>query len=259
MKTPIWKPIHPELSNMQQFMLFLAQTHQQPIANYDALHTFSIQQPALFWQALCDYFKITFNTPPKQILNDYHTMLDARWFEGATFNFAEKLLSRSDDFPAIISLDEKGNRWEINYKELKNLVCQCAAGLTKHGVVAGDRVAAILPNTAFTVIAMLATASIGAIWSSCSSDFGVNAAVDRLGQISPKVLFMCDGHDYHGKTHNEWSKIKEISTLIPSLTQIVVCPVIHSELDLTSLPKTRHWDDFLITNASFAGGMAICI
>ena len=250
MKTPIWKPIHPELSNMQQFMLFLAQTHQQPIANYDALHTFSIQQPALFWQALCDYFKITFNTPPKQILNDYHTMLDARWFEGATFNFAEKLLSRSDDFPAIISLDEKGNRWEINYKELKNLVCQCAAGLTKHGVVAGDRVAAILPNTAFTVIAMLATASIGAIWSSCSSDFGVNAAVDRLGQISPKVLFMCDGHDYHGKTHNEWSKIKEISTLIPSLTQIVVCPVIHSELDLTSLPKTRHWDDFLITNAT---------
>ena len=261
MKTPIWQPIHPKSSNMWQFMRFVEQAHQQRLETYQSLHAFSVEQPALFWQSLCDFFKITFNTPPNQILNDYHTMLEARWFEGATFNFAEKLLSRSDDHPAIVSLDEKGNRHEISYSELHQLVSQCAAGLTKSGVVAGDRVAAILPNVSFTVIAMLATASIGAVWSSCSSDFGANAAVDRLGQISPKVLFVCDGHDYHGKTHHEWSKTEEVSALIPSLTHIVVCPVIHSNPDLTSLlsrldvvhdnmgasrPIATHWDDFLV-------------
>ena len=260
MKTPIWHPAHPELTNMWQFMQFLEQAHEQTFANYQALHTFSVERPALFWQSLCDYFKITFNTPAQQVLNDYKTMLDARWFEGATFNFAEKLLSRNDAHPAIISLDEKGNRQEISYHSLNQQVAQCAAGLKHAGVVAGDRVAAILPNVAFTVIAMLATTSIGAIWSSCSSDFGANAAIDRLGQIEPKVLFVCDGHDYHGKTHDEASKIAQVSALIPSLTTVVICPVIHSGLGLgptnsdsgaksvgprPNLPNTIHWDDFL--------------
>lgn len=247
MKTPIWTPERPKSSNMYQFMLFLNQQYNESMQTYDELHAFSVQKPALFWQSLANYFKIPFDTPPKTILNNYNSMLDARWFEGASFNFAQQLLSRKDDKLAIISLDEAGNRCAITYKQLNELVCQCAAGLRKHGVVAGDRVAAILPNVSFTVIAMLATASLGAIWSSCSSDFGVNAAIDRLGQITPKVLFMCNGHDYHGKTHNEQDKIKQISALLPSLTQLVVCPVI------TNLPNPintcaliSHWDDFLV-------------
>lgn len=249
MKQPIWIPTHPKSSNMYQFLLFLNQRYDQSMQTYDELHAFSVQKPALFWQSLCDYFKIQFNTPPKTILNDYASMLDARWFEGANFNFAEQLLFRKDDKLAIISLDEAGNRCAITYQQLNALVCQCAAGLRKHGVVAGDRVAGILPNVSFAVIAMLAAASLGAIWSSCSSDFGVHAALDRLGQITPKVLFMCNGHDYHGKTHNERDKIKQISQLLPSLTQLVVCPVIKNlPNEIETTPLISYWDDFLIHN-----------
>ena len=245
MNNRIWTPDYPQKSHMWQFMRFAATAHQQHFEDYEALHAWSIQQPALFWQSLRDYFNITFTTPAKQTLEHGDDMINARWFTGATFNFAEKLLSRNDDHPAIVSLDEQGNRRELSYKILKQQVIQCAAGLTQAGVVAGDRVAAIMPNVDYTVIAMLATASIGAIWSSCSSDFGASAAVDRLGQIEPKVLFVCDGHDYHGKTHIELAKIQEINTMIPSVTRIVFCPVIQTPLDLTPLPNAMMWSDFL--------------
>ena len=245
MNTPIWTPKKIQSTHMWQFMRFAEKTHLQQFANYEALHTWSVQYPALFWRSLCDYFGITFATDPNQILNDYHDMIDARWFTGATFNFAEQLLSGKDNHVAIVSLDERGNRRHLTYKELKQQVNQCAAGLQQAGVVAGDRVAAIMPNVDYTVIAMLATASIGAIWSSCSSDFGANATIDRLGQIEPKVLFVCDGHDYHGKTHLEFSKIQDISAMMPSLTRIVFCPVIDEKLELTTLPKSMMWNDFL--------------
>ncbi len=245
MKTAIWTPKNPQASNMWAFMRFAEQAHQQEFANYDALHAWSVQFPAAFWQSVCDYFGIAFTTPAHQVLNDYHDMMDARWFTGATFNFAEKLLPREDDHPAIVSLDERGNRHELSYHALKQQVSQCAAGLIHAGVIAGDRVAAIMPNVTFTVIAMLAAASIGAIWASCSTDFGASAAIDRLGQIEPKVLFVCDGHDYHGKSHHEFAKIQQISSMMPSLMPIVVCPVIKSQLDLTQLPNAMMWDDFI--------------
>lgn len=248
MNTAVWTPNNPQNSNMWGFMRFAEHAHHQSFANYEALRTWSVQHPASFWQTLCDYFNISFTTPAIHILNDYDEMINARWFSGATFNFAQKLLSREDDHPAIVSCDERGNRHELSYRELHQRVNECAAGLIHAGVVAGDRVAAIMPNVAFTVIAMLATASIGAIWASCSSDFGASAALDRLGQIEPKILFVCDGHDYHGKTHLEFSKIQEISSLMPSLTRIVFCPVIQEKLDLISLPKAVMWDDFIIKN-----------
>ena len=245
MNSSIWTPANPNITHMTQFMHFAGEAHQQSLTSYDTLHAWSVQNPALFWQSLCDYFRITFTTPAKRILNDYQDMIDASWFDGASFNFAEKLLSGKDDNVAIVSLDERNNRRELTYKELRNHVNQCATGLKQAGVIAGDRVAAIMPNVDYTVIAMLATASIGAIWSSCSSDFGVSAAVDRLGQIEPKVLFVCDSHDYHGKTHIEYSKTQEISTLMPSLKAIVVCPVSQEKQDLRQLPKGILWKDFM--------------
>ena len=129
-------------------------------------------------------------------------MLDARWFKGANLNYAETLLARNDDSPAIISIDEQNHRRVLSYKELRQQVALCAAGLKDAGVQSGDRVAAIMPNVAYTIIAFLASASIGATWSSCSPDFGASAALDRLGQIEPKVLFVCDGHQYQGKSHD---------------------------------------------------------
>ena len=245
MKTPIWAPKHPETSRMWQFMRFVETKHQQHIADYQQLHAWSVQNLALFWQSLCDFFDLHFDTPTTQVLNDYCEMLDARWFTGATFNFAEKLLSRDDDHPALISIDERNRRQVLSYKELKQQVAMCAAGFKKAGVKTGDRVGAIMPNVAQTIIAMLATTSMGAIWSSCSPDFGTQGAMDRLGQIEPKVLFACDGHQYQGKVHDGLAKIQQISTMIPSLTHIVVCPFINEHVDLGALANAVVWDDFL--------------
>lgn len=245
MNTVVWQPKQPEMSRMWQFMQFVAQKQKQKFADYQQLHTWSVQEPALFWQALGDYFNLTFNSPAKQALNAYEHMLDARWFEGATFNFAEKLLTRRDTYPALISVNEEGERQVLSYKELYQEVARCAAGLKHVGVVKGDRVGAIMPNVPYTIIAMLATASIGAIWSSCSPDFGAQAAIDRLGQVEPKVLFVCDGHQYLGKKHEATNKIIEVSKAIPSLVKIVVCPVIHTKTKFDSLSKVVTVDDFV--------------
>ncbi len=245
MNTVVWTPKHPEASQIWQFMRFVESKHHQDVTNYQQLHTWSVQNPTLFWQSLCDFFNIHFDTPATQVLNHYNDMLDARWFTGATFNFAEKLLSREDEHPALISIDECGRRQVLSYKALKHQVTLCAAGLKQAGVVTGDRVGAIMPNVAYTIIAMLATASIGATWSSCSPDFGANAVVDRLGQIEPKILFVCNGHQYQGKIHNGFAKIQHITTMIPSITQLVICPIINDTANVESLSKAVAWDDFL--------------
>ena len=246
MNTAIWQPKHPENTRMWAFMRFVEQRYGQTCLTYHDLHTWSTQQPACFWEALCKFFNINFSSPYLHVLNQYKTMLDARWFEGATLNFAQKLLSRTDNHTAIISLDERGQRRVLTYRELYEQVSFCAAGLKKAGVKTFDRVACVMPNVSYTIIAMLATASIGAIWSSCSTDFGASAVVERLGQINPRVLFVCDGHDYHGKTHLEFTKIKSICEQIQSIQTIVFCPIIGAPVNLSELNGGITWDDFLI-------------
>lgn len=245
MKTVVWEPKQPKTSRMWKFMRFAEQKHQQNFNDYQQLHSWSVNEPVLFWQTLCEYFDLTFDTPANEILNDYDHMLNASWFNGATFNFAEKLLARRDEHPALVSVNENGDRHVLSYKELFQEVASCAQGLKEAGVKVGDRVAAIMPNVHYTIIAMLATASLGAIWSSCSPDFGAQAAIDRLGQIEPKVLFVCDGHQYLGKQHEGTTKIFEVSKTISSLNTIVICPIIHSNPDLSSLKQVIKWDNFL--------------
>ena len=243
----VWKPRHPENSRMWQFMRFAERTHKESFSNYQELYLWSINQPALFWQTLCDFFKITFTTPPQPILKNEQLMFNAVWFEGATFNFAEKLLSRQDSHPALVSINEEGQREVLTYQQLYQQVASCALGLKKAGVVTGDRVAAIMPNVSYTIIAMLATASLGAIWSSCSPDFGAQAAIDRLGQIEPNVLFGCDGHQYMGKKHEGLTKLIDVASAISSLTHVVVCPIIEKKPDIQGLKGGHLWDDFIQT------------
>ncbi|MBN9227391.1 MULTISPECIES: acetoacetate--CoA ligase [Legionella] len=245
MSEKVWKPKHPKESRMWQFMEFAAKKNSQIFASYQDLHTWSIKHPDSFWPTLCDFFHIQFDTEPYQILSHNNEMINARWFAGAQFNFAEKLLSRKDKHPALISLNEDNTKEVISYEQLYALVAQCAAGLKSIGVTTGDRVAALMPNTATTIIAMLATTSLGAIWSSCSPDFGAQAAIDRLGQIDPKVLFICDGHQYQGKKHSGAEKIKQLNDAISSLQKIVICPNINELVDISALPKAQYWSDFL--------------
>ncbi len=244
MNTLVWQPTHPETTRLWAFMRYVENIHGLQFDEYQLLHSWSVQNPALFWQALCDFFNIHFDTKPAQVLNQYDRMMDARWFQGATFNFAQQLLSRTDEHTALICINEPGERRVYSYRELSMQAQACAAGLKHAGVTRGDRVAAILPNVAYGIIAMLATASIGAIWASCSPDFGIDAAVDRFGQIQPRVLFLCDGYQYQGKSFDTLAKMQAITTLIPSLTHVVVCPYLMNSAP--SIPASMTlWDNFL--------------
>lgn len=241
----VWKPKHPHESQMWQFMNCVEKKYGQILTNYQDLHTWSIKHPDSFWPALCDFFQLSFDTPPHQILNYYSEMMEAHWFSGAKFNFAQKLLSRKDAHPALISINENNDRHELSYEQLYAQVAQCTAGLKALGITSGDRVVALMPNTHYTIIAMLATASLGATWSSCSPDFGAQAAIDRLEQVEPKVLFICDGHQYNGKQFNGAEKINQLHDAIPSLVKIVICPNIKETKEPLALPKMVHWDNFL--------------
>ncbi len=239
----LWTPAHPEDTQMWEFLSFVRKNHcsiaatkDQLLESYSKLHDWSVKESETFWQALCDFYQLRFDTPADRIKRPAEEMIDVRWFEGAKFNFAEKLLSGKDEKPAIIARDEQGNREQLTYKQLKQEVSALSAGMRERGIQPGDRVAAVMPNVSTTIIAMLAAASIGAVWSSCSPDFGAQAIIDRLGQINPKLLFICDGHFYQGKKHPAAEKIKQISQALPDLKDIVLCPVINETVDLSQTP-----------------------
>lgn len=239
-----WQPKEPHNNTMWKFLNFVNEKCKENFKEYSELHAWSINNIADFWTALSEFYAISYDTPPSQILNDYTHMLEACWFRGATLNYAQQLLQRKDNHPAIIGLDEQNNRHTLTYKELNEQVMHCAEGLRQAGVKQGDRVAAIMPNVAYTVIAFLATASIGAIWSSCSTDFGLHSALDRLGQIEPKILFVSNSHQYNGKVFNDAVKTEELTSQMPSLTQVVICPVLKTA-DISLFPKAILWDDFI--------------
>ena len=218
----LWKPQNVEKTRMWDFIQVVNQQQNLSLNDYQSLYQWSINNPDLFWSEVGDYFQIQFTTPPKQVLNDHEHMMDAKWFEGASFNYAEQLLQGIPESTAIISIAEDGQRKALSYKTLKQQVLSFAAGLKSMGVNQGDRVVAYMPNNAETIIAFLATASIGAIWSSCSPDFGLLAAVDRLGQVSPKILIMSASHSYNGKSFDHNDKITEFQKTIPSLEAIVL-------------------------------------
>ncbi|HVT62800.1 MAG TPA: acetoacetate--CoA ligase [Legionellaceae bacterium] len=250
MTIKLWQPTHPESSQLWQFMQSMAKQYDRSFSNYQSFYEFSLQEPKIFWPAVWDYFHLQWDTPPTQILNDYDHMLDAKWFQGATFNFAQQLLRRRDEHPALVTIDELGRRKSISYHELHQQVAACAAGLRQAGIQPLDRVAGIMPNVAYTIIAMLATASIGAIWSSCSPDFGAAAIVDRLGQIEPKLLFVANGHTYQGKSYSSAEKIKIIQSQIPSLTHTVIYAHLPNQDTLPPLANTIPLEKFIIPNHS---------
>lgn len=249
MNSMIWQPLNPMATNMAKFMHIAANTHHQQFHDYQSLYTWSIQKPALFWKTLADYFNLPFTTPPAHILIDQGDMMNARWFEGATFNFAEALLKRDDNHPALISINERGQREVLSFHQLRVQVANIAHGMKHHGVQAGDRVAGVLCDGAHAIIAMLATASLGAIWSSCSPDFGAEAIIDRLTQIEPKLLFICDGYTYQGKPYLIQSKIDALINALPTLKQCIICPNL-SEQKPNLLNNTLSWDAFLIPDSA---------
>jgi acetoacetyl-CoA synthetase len=251
MSEPIWSPgpARRQTANIRRF-IELARTELDPgIFDYRDLYRYSVENPAEFWRAVWDFCGII-GKPGDTVVEDIEQMPGARWFPGARLNFAENLLRYRDERIALQFKSESGETAEFSYQQLYTAVARTAAALKSAGVVSGDRVAGYLPNLPETVIAMLATTSIGAIWSSCSPDFGIDGVVDRLGQIQPKVLFCAAAYSYNGRTHDCLEKVRAIVKAIPSIERTVVVPYINPEGKIRKIPNAAWFGDFTDNDAT---------
>lgn len=246
---PLWTPSAERIaaSRMDAFRRQVNQRHGLALADYPALHAWSIEHREAFWQAIVDSFDVRFHSPPRTVLEEGPRMPDARWFPGATLNFAEHLLRRRDEATAVVAIGEDGSRESLSHAELAAQVAGLQRSLRAAGVGVSDRVAAFMPNTWQTLVGMLAATSLGATWSSCSPDFGTQGVIDRFGQIEPKVLIACAGYRYAGKVLDLTGKLNEILEKLPSLQQLVVVPYARPEArptDYKSVALTTLWNDF---------------
>ena len=244
---PLWQPTEERInqSNMGRFQRAVAQQTGLPISDYKSLYQWSIDHPEAFWASLWQHSEVSASEPFHRVLSNAAQFPGASWFEGARLNFAENLLRVRSNKVALISRLENGQRSTTTYLELYQQVAQCAAAMRAMGVVCGDRVAGFMPNVSQTVVAMLAATSVGAIWSSCSPDFGINGVMDRFGQIKPKLLFGCNGYFYNGKIIDSTATLTQICDNIDSIEQLVMVPVV----DLNNSPPDGSllFEDFLIT------------
>ena len=217
----VWTPSQDQIlnSNLKKFTEFVEENTGKHFKSYDELHHFSISNPE-FWRFIIEFCKVEgeWNGP----IYEGENIFSAQWFPQSKLNFAENMLKNRSDDEALIFRCEDRISETLSFAELYNQVSKTAQHLKELGVTKGDRVAGFLPNFAGSIVAMLATASVGAIWSSCSPDFGEQGVIDRFGQIEPKVLFCVDGYFYNGKTHNCLDKIKSFTARLPSLKQVVI-------------------------------------
>jgi acetoacetyl-CoA synthetase len=246
MKEPIWIPSEERVqaSNMFQFMAYVNDRHGTRFGCYRDLYQWSVTDIPAFWAALWEFSGVIASRGFDEVVDDPTRMPGARWFGGARLNFAENLLRFRDDRTAIIFQGEGGKSERLSYAELYSRVARLAQALKNSGVVAGDRVAGFLPNLPETVIAMLASVSIGAVWSSCSPDFGIQGVLERFGQIEPKILFAADGYLYGGKRFDTLEKLSGIVARIPSIEQVVLIPYLDRELPSDSVPRATLFSDF---------------
>jgi acetoacetyl-CoA synthetase len=247
LSAPLWQPTEARInqSNMERFQRAVAQQTGLPISDYERLYQWSVDHPEAFWASLWQHTELRASKPFDRVLNNAAQFPGASWFEGARLNFAENLLRVRSNKVALISRLENGQRSSITYLELYQQVAQCAAAMRAMGVVCGDRVAGFMPNISQTVVAMLAATSIGAVWSSCSPDFGINGVMDRFGQIKPKLLFGCNGYFYNGKIIDSTATLAQICDNIDSIEQLVVVPMV--DLNTRSPNGSLLFEDFLIT------------
>ena len=221
---PLWQPSAERIAaaNLTQFTREIEESWGVELADYAALHRFSIDEMEKFWTSLWDFSRVVAETRGERVLVDGGKMPGARFFPDARLNFAENLLRRRDDSLAIVFRAEDQVERQLTWRELYDAVSRMARALRAAGIVAGDRCAGFTPNAPEALIAMLAAASIGAVWTSCSPDFGVQGVLDRFGQIEPSVLFTADGYFYNGQTHDSLARITEVMADLPTVEHTVV-------------------------------------
>ncbi|MCW4151818.1 acetoacetate--CoA ligase [Halomonas sp. 18H] len=251
MNTPLWQPSAEtlEATQMAALMRRIARQDGIPLEDYQDLHAWSIEHPQRFWSELWDSFDIVAEHKGDRVLAQPQAMPGAQWFPDARLNFAANLLRKRDASPALIVHDERGRRRELSHAELYHQVARLAHALREDGVQPGDRVAGFVPNSEHAIIGMLAAASLGAIWSSCSPDFGHQGVLDRFGQITPKVLIAANGYTWNGKAIDTRQRLAEIVDSLEDLTHLVVFPFLEDAPDLSGMPRAIAWDDYLNNTA----------
>lgn len=247
MLNPIWTPAIDQIgqANMMHFINRVRRDYSIDINDYSSLYHWSINKPREFWPAVWRYCDIKMSKEWDDVLVNDNDMLKASWFNGCRFNFAENLLCRRDEHPALIFRNEKGKRREISHQKLYQLVAQTAHALRNDGVRAGDRIVGYLPNMPESVIVMLATTSIGATWSSCSPDFGTRGVMDRFSQIKPKILFSADGYFYNGKWIDLMEKNQQLSEQLSTIEKIIVIPFTQNLPDCSRLNNAVIFNDYI--------------
>ena len=244
---PVWEPTPEriERSNMTAFMRGLHDKWGVAVADYAQLYRFSIDHPARFWTFVWEFCGVIAQRRGDVVVQDITRMPGARWFPEARLNLAENLLRRRDDADALVALSETGAVTRLSFGALYAEVSRVEQALRGAGVRPGDRVAGYLPNVPQAVIAMLATATVGAVWCVCSTDLGADAVVDRLGQVDPKVLFIADSYEYDGRTFDLAGKGADVVRRLPSLETVVVVRTGNGEARLDGMANAQSWDRFL--------------
>ena len=222
---PLWTPSKDKIqnSNLNRYQIFLNQEYGLNLPDYESLHNWSITDIETFWESIWKFSEIVHSSMYDRVL-DKRIMPGAKWFEGARLNFAENLLRFNDDYLAIISSREDKPEVGLTYKELNKMVAGCCSGLKELGVKSGDRVAGFVTNIPESIIAMLSSTTLGAVWTSCSPDFGTQGVLDRFGQVKPKILFAVEEYQYNGKLIDCREKVKEIVDQIPEIEKVVWIP-----------------------------------
>jgi acetoacetyl-CoA synthetase len=249
--SPLWVPSRERVAraNMTRFMHAVEERFATRVPDYAALYRFSIERPADFWRLMWDFGGVI-GTAGERTLEDLDRMPGAQFFPNARLNFTENLLRYCDDRPVVIFHGEDGRTRTLSRREFAAEVAAFAAGLNNAGVTQGDRVVGYLPNIPETIVAALGTAAVGAVWSSCSPDFGVQGVLDRFGQIAPRVLVAADGYLYGGKAHDTLGKLRDVAASLPSVEHVVIVPFLQAASRSTGIANATAWADFVSGAAS---------
>ena len=247
MKKPLWEPSEErkKRANITRFIGLVNEKYGLEIDSYTQLWNWSIASIPDFWATMWEFGEIKASRGYDEVVDDLSKFPGAKWFSGARLNFAENLLRHRDDQVAFIFRGETQKSATMTYAELYDTVARLAKSLREIGVAPGDRVVGYMPNLMETAIAMLAATSVGATWASCATDIGPRAALDRLGQVEPKVLFTADGYFYKGKLFDTLGNAAEVAKGIPSLEKVIVVSYATANPDIGPIPNAVHYEDFL--------------
>lgn len=245
----LWTPSPQFLdqSNLTRFAGWLLSEKNLSFKNYHSLWQWSVDHPEDFWECIWQYFNVKSYSSYREALSK-NAMPHSRWFEGSTLNYAEHIMrNKTSGRPAILFASERQPVKTISWESLEQDAEALQNFLKQTGINSGDRVAAYIPNIPEATIALIATISLGAVWSSCSPDFGSGSVLDRFRLIAPKVLIVADGYQYNGKPFNKMEVVKEISKNLPTVQKVIIIPYLNNQPDITGIGNAVLWDDVMKT------------